>query len=182
MKKNSIKTVVAVGIGAALFFVLGRFVNIPSGIPNTNISVQYAILGMLAAMYGPVAGALIGFIGHTLIDLSWGGAPWWSWVLASTAVGAFVGFMGKRIPLAEGTFGKKEIVTFAVINVIANVVAWLVIAPVLDIVIYAEPAAKVFAQGAMAAVANSVTAVILGALLCAAYSKTIAGKGSLDAE
>ena len=30
MKNNSIKTVVAVGIGAALFFVLGRFVAIPS--------------------------------------------------------------------------------------------------------------------------------------------------------
>lgn len=182
MKNNSIKNVVAVGIGAALFFVLGRFVQIPSGIPNTNISVQYAILGMLATMYGPVAGALIGFIGHTLIDLSWGGAPWWSWVLASTAVGAFVGFLGKRIPLSEGTFGKKEIVTFAIINVVANVIAWLVIAPVLDIVIYAEPAAKVFAQGGMAAVANSVTAVIIGVLLCVAYSKTIAGKGSLDKE
>ena len=50
MKKNSIKTVVAVGIGAALFFVLGRFVAIPSGIPNTNICVQYAVLGMLATM------------------------------------------------------------------------------------------------------------------------------------
>lgn len=182
MKKNSIKTVVAVGIGAALFFVLGRFVNIPSGIPNTNISVQYAILGMLATMYGPVAGALIGFIGHTLIDLSWGGAPWWSWVLASTAVGAAVGFMGRKLPISEGVFGKKEIIAFAVINVIANVVAWLVIAPVLDIAIYAEPAAKVFAQGAMAAVANSITAVVIGALLCAAYSKTIAGKGTLDAE
>ena len=86
MKKNSIKSVVAVGIGAALFFVLGRFVAIPSGIPNTNISVQYAVLGMLATMYGPVAGALIGFIGHTLIDLSWGGSPWWSWVIASTCL------------------------------------------------------------------------------------------------
>lgn len=38
--KNSVKTVVAVAIGAALFFVLGRFVAIPSGIPNTNISLQ----------------------------------------------------------------------------------------------------------------------------------------------
>ena len=40
MKNNnsSIKTVVAVGIGAALFFVLGRFVAIPSPVPNTNIS------------------------------------------------------------------------------------------------------------------------------------------------
>lgn len=46
----------------------------PSGIPNTNISLQYAVLGLLAAMYGPVAGGLIGFIGHTLIDLSWGGS------------------------------------------------------------------------------------------------------------
>lgn len=37
---NSIKTVVAIGIGAALFFVLGRFVAIPSPVPNTNISLQ----------------------------------------------------------------------------------------------------------------------------------------------
>ena len=54
MKNTSIKTVVAIGIGAALFFVLGRFVAIPSGVPNTNISLQYAVLGLLAAMYGPL--------------------------------------------------------------------------------------------------------------------------------
>ena len=56
---NSIKTFVAIGIGAALFFVLGRFVAIPSPVPNTNISLQYAVLALLAAMYGPVAGGLI---------------------------------------------------------------------------------------------------------------------------
>ena len=41
MKNNnsSIKTVVAVGIGAALFFVLGRFVAIPSPVPPTPTSV-----------------------------------------------------------------------------------------------------------------------------------------------
>ena len=61
MKNNnsSIKPVVAVGIGAALFFVLGRFVAIPSPVPNTNISLQYAVLALLAAMYGPVAGGLL---------------------------------------------------------------------------------------------------------------------------
>ena len=73
MKKMSIKTVVAVGIGAALFFVLARFVSIPSGIPNTSICLQYAVLALFAILYGPVAGGLIGFIGHTLGDLSWGG-------------------------------------------------------------------------------------------------------------
>ena len=181
-KNSSVKTVVAVGIGAALFFVLGRFVAIPSGIPNTNISVQYAVLALLAAMYGPVAGGLIGFIGHTLIDLSWGGSPWWSWIIASAFVGVFVGLFAKKLALSEGDFGKSKMVTFAVANVVANVIAWALVAPALDIAIYSEPVEKVFAQGAMAAVANSLTAVIIGLLLVVAYTKTIAKTGSLDKE
>ena len=182
MKNSTIKTVVAVGIGAALFFVLGRFVAIPRGIPNTNISLQYAILGMLAAMYGPVAGGLIGLIGHTLIDLSWGGSPWWSWVIASALVGVIVGLAAKKLALNEGDFGKKKVALFAGFNVLANVIAWIVVAPSLDVLIYAEPIEKVYAQGVFAAIANSLTAVIVGALLVAAYCKTIAKKGSLDKE
>ena len=168
---NSIKTVVAVGIGAALFFVLGRFVAIPSPVPNTNISLQYAVLALLAVMYGPVAGGLIGFIGHTLIDLSWGGTPWWSWVITSAFVGVIVGL-----------FGKGKVTLFAIANIVAHVIGWIVVAPVLDILIYAEPANKVFAQGAFAAISNTITAVIVGGLLVLAYTKTIAKKGSLDQE
>lgn len=179
MKKMSIKTVVAIGIGAALFFVLGRFVAIPSGIPNTNISLQYAVLALFAVLYGPVAGGLIGFIGHTLIDLSWGGSPWWSWVIASAVAGVVLGLISEKIKLWDGNFGKKEILTFSIDALLAHAVAWVVIAPVLDILIYAEPANKVFAQGGMAFVANFLTTVIVGGLLMAAYSKTIAKKGSL---
>ena len=58
-------------------------------------------------------------------------------------------------------FGKKEIVTFIIANIVANVLAWLVVAPVLDILIYAEPANKVFAQGATAAAINSIAAVVV---------------------
>ena len=132
MKNNnsSIKTVVAVGIGAALFFVLGRFVAIPSPVPNTNISLQYAVLALLAAMYGPVAGGLIGFIGHTLIDLSWGGSPWWSWVIASAFVGVVVGLFSKKLNLQEGEFGKKQAAFFALANIVAHLLAWVLVAPV----------------------------------------------------
>ena len=179
MQKMSIKTVVAIGIGSALFFVLGRFVAIPSGIPNTNISLQYAILALFAVLYGPVAGGLIGFIGHTLIDLSWGGSPWWSWVIASAVVGVIIGLVSKRITLSDGTFAKKEIVAYVVTTLIAMVLCWIGVAPVLDILIYAEPANKVFAQGAMACVANFLTTAIVGGLLMLAYTKTIAKSGSL---
>jgi energy-coupling factor transport system substrate-specific component len=176
MKNNnsSIKTVVAVGIGAALFFVLGRFVAIPSPVPNTNISLQYAVLALLAAMYGPVAGGLIG--------LSWGGSPWWSWVIASAFVGVVVGLFSKKLNLQEGEFSKKQAALFALANIVAHLLAWILVAPVLDIAIYAEPVKKVFAQGAFAAVSNSITAVVVGGLLVLAYTRTIAKKGSLDQE
>ena len=64
MKKFSVKSIVAIGIGAALFFVLGRFVAIPSPVPNVNICVQYGLLAFMSLVYGPVAGALMGLIGQ----------------------------------------------------------------------------------------------------------------------
>ena len=179
---NGIKNVVAIGIGAALFFVLGRFVAIPSPVPNTNISLQYAVLALLAAMYGSVAGGLIGFIGHTLVDLSWGGSPWWSWVITSAFVGMVIGVFAKKLNVQEGEFGKGKVTIFVIANVAAHVIGWVVVAPVLDILIYAEPANKVFAQGAFAAVSNTITGAVVGGLLILAYTKTIAKKGSLDQE
>ena len=50
MKNNSIKTVVATGIGAALFIIVGTLINIPTPIPNTNIQLQYAVIALFAVI------------------------------------------------------------------------------------------------------------------------------------
>ena len=71
---------------------------------------------------------------------------------------------------------------FTVAHIAVHLLAWVVVAPVLDILIYAEPVKKVFAQGAFAAVSNIITAVVVGGLLVLAYTRTIAKKGSLDQE
>jgi len=76
MRKFTVKTIVAIAIGAALFFVLGRFVAIPSPVPNTNVSIQYGLLAFIAAVFGPLAGALAGLIGHFFIDFSFGWGVW----------------------------------------------------------------------------------------------------------
>ena len=89
--KLSIKTIVAIGIGAAVFMILGRFGSIPTGIPNTNIETCYAFLALMAILYGPFAGVAIGFIGHALKDLVFSGLPWFSWVIASAIVGLIIG-------------------------------------------------------------------------------------------
>ena len=182
MKKSPIVTVVAIGIGAALFFVLARFVAIPSPVPNTNISIQYGLLAFMAALFGPVAGLLIGLIGHALADFSFGWGIWWSWVIASAAFGGLMGFAARKTRLADGEFSRKDLVGFLIAVVIGHAAAWFVVAPVLDIVIYAEPAAKVFVQGLTAGLINIVTTAIVGTLLCAAYAAARPKKGSLKEE
>ncbi len=82
----------------------------------------------------------------------------------------------------EGEFGGKDLLRFNIYQILANVIAWGVVAPVLDIVIYAEPVAKVFTQGIVAGAWNMVSAGVIGSLLLFAYSKTRSKKGSLQKE
>jgi len=182
MKKSPVIMVVAIGVGAALFFVLGRFVAIPSPVPNTNISLQYGLLGFMAGLFGPVAGLLIAFIGHALIDFSYGWGIWWSWVIASGVAGFIMGLAAKKLKLDDEPFNGGKVALFNIHQVAANLIAWGVIAPVLDIIIYAEPVSKVFTQGIVAGLVNILTAGVVGSLLCFAYTKARPQAGSLKKE
>lgn len=175
----SIKTVVATGIGAAVFIILGRFAAIPSGIPNTDIQTAYAFLALMAIIYGPTVGGCIGLIGHLLRDVICYGTPWLSWVFASAFVGIIIGLAWNKVNVEEGTFGIGKIAMFNLYQIIANVIAWVIVAPVLDIVMYAEPANKVFTQGVVASLSNIVTVGVIGTILIGAYAKTRTQKGSL---
>jgi len=180
-KVISVKTVVAIGIGSALMFVLMRFVAVPSGIPNTNLNLGIAILSIFAAIFGPIAGFLIGFIGHTLTDLTWGGV-WWTWVIADALYGLAVGFFWKSYKIEEKGFGIKQAIIFNGVQIVANLLAWVVVAPTLDILIYQEPSDKVYLQGLVAGGLNVAVVLILGTLLAFGYSKTGSKERSLKAE
>lgn len=185
MKKRqllSIRTIVAIGIGSAVFLVLGRFAAIPTGIPNTEIQTAYAFLALMAILYGPIAGASIGFIGHTLKDITAYGSPWFSWIIASSVVGLIISLAAKSLHLENGYFGRKQLIIFNIYQIIANLLAWAVVAPTLDIWIYAEPIDKLYVQGAVSGISNMVTVGVLGSLLLASYAKTKIKTGSLRLE
>lgn len=181
-QKLSIKTVVAIGIGSAIFVVLSRFASIPIGIPNTNLETSYAVLSLIALLYGPIAGLATGLIGHFLKDILIWGSPWFSWIIASGMIGLVIGLLAKRINVEDGTFAKKELITFNIAQIVANIVGWFIVAPTLDVWIYAEPADKVYLQGLVAGSLNMITIGVLGSLLVATYAKTRTKKGSLQAE
>ena len=177
--KFTIKHIVATAIGSAIFFVCARFLSIPV-FANTYLSLQYAVLGFFAAVFGPLCGMLIGLIGHSLTDLAFGWGIWWSWVIASTVVGLLSGFVIKQGKVEEGMFAKSDIARFILGSLIVHGVSWGLVAPVLDILIYAEPADKVFVQGIIAGAGNFAFTAIIGTALLAGYARTRIKSGSLE--
>ena len=180
--KFGIKAVVAAGIGTALFVALTE-IQIPLGfIPNTALQPRAALLAFLAAVFGPIVGGIVGLAGHALGDAFFYGSVWWSWVIPDAVFGIAMGLFSSKFAITEGGFDGSKVVMFNVVQAIGNAVAWIVVAPVLDIVIYAEPANKVFAQGFFAFLGNFVITLILGTLLAVGYSKIGAKSGSLKKE
>ncbi|MCL2372018.1 MAG: ECF-type riboflavin transporter substrate-binding protein [Defluviitaleaceae bacterium] len=176
----SVKTIVAIGIGTALFFLLARFASIPV-FANTTLTFQYALLAFFAVLFGPIAGLIIGLAGHILTDLHFGWGLWWSWIIVSGVVGFAFGVMMKGVNVDEGEFEKKSsIIRFIVCSAIIHVISWGVIAPVLDILIYSQPANRVFTQGLIASIGNIITTAVVGTILLFAYSKAKPKTGSLS--
>src|SRR5574344_892062 len=160
MKKFGIKEVVAAGIGTALFVALTN-VQIPVGfIPNTAFQPRAALLAFFAAVFGPIVGGIMGLLGHALGDAMFYGSVWWSWVIPDGLFGLAVGLFAKKFDIKAGGFGKKQCILFNIVQILANAVAWIILAPVLDITVMAEPANKVFSQGAVAFVCNLVIIAI----------------------
>src|SRR5690554_6399472 len=86
---DPVRFVVIVAIGAALY-ELGGMIGVPI-FANTTLKPAMAILGLFAALYGPVVGFLVGFLGHWITDLFMGWGVWFTWVLGSGLVGIMIG-------------------------------------------------------------------------------------------
>lgn len=106
------------------------------------------------------------------------GSPSFNWIIASAVVGLIIGFSVNALRLHDGYFGKKQLVLFNVFQIIANGIAWGIVAPTLDILIYAEPSNKVYIQGVVSGLSNTITIGILGSILLASYAKTRIKTGS----
>ena len=93
-----------------------------------------------------------------------------------------MGFLTSNYTLEDGIFSKHDAIGFNIGQAVSHLLAWVVIAPVLDIVMYAEPANKVFIQGLMSSLINILATGVVGTLLLFAYAAAKPKKGSLRRE
>jgi len=173
MLKKALRATAAITIGTALFFVLARYVSIPV-YASARVNFQYAILAVFAVVLGPVAGLIIGLVGHMLKELSYGWGYWWSWIIASGVAGFLFGFVtkGVRAAIKEGRpLTRGMVIRFVVGTTFVHLLAWGLVAPVLDVVFDLEYSSRVFSQGLFAFAGNAVTTAVVGVLLLFGYSK-----------
>ena len=65
----------------------------------------------------------------------------------------------------------KDIIIFNIYQVVGNLLAWCLIAPGLDILIYGENALYAFEQGVWATLPNIVSVGVIGSVLLGVYSR-----------
>lgn len=73
-------------------------------------------------------------------------------------------------------FTAKDALVFNLFQISSNAIAWMIVAPFLDVIIYSESPNRVFSQRAAAALCNMVSAGIIGTLLLFLYSKICSGR------
>ncbi|ALC83653.1 MULTISPECIES: ECF-type riboflavin transporter substrate-binding protein [Bacillus] len=153
MGQFTTRTVVAIGIGAALYGILGLWGF--SIAPNTYIKPAIALLVIFGALFGPVTGLLVGLIGHTLTDAIAGFGIWWGWVISSGITGLFSGFIiyKKSFSIKEGKFTKPHF-GLLIATSVTGILLGLIFAGLFDIFIMGEPADKIFIQVGGAILAN----------------------------
>lgn len=181
MNGLNVKKVTALGIGIALF-VVSSYLFIPTFVPNVTLQPRVAILALFAVLFGPIVGGLVGLVGHAIADALQYGGVWWSWVIASAALGYFIGLISLKYNFEDVKFSFKHIVIFNVVQVIANILAWIALAPTLDILIYKEPVEKVYVQGVTASLINIVTVGIITTVLLIVFSSRSSAGNDLKKE
>lgn len=165
-----VKMVVVIAIGAALYGV-GGLLSVPV-FANTTIKPAMAILALVAGMYGPIVGFLVGFLGHWLTDMFAGWGVWPTWMLGSGIVGIVIGLfpMLTKHALDKGIFTTKQIGLYIALAFLGNFFGYLISA-LLDFLLFAEPLDKVITQQLIIAITNTVVIGLLGTLLMMLVAK-----------
>lgn len=157
----STKSVVAIGIGAALYSVLSAIM-IPVG-PNTSFRIAVSLLTIFGAIFGPVVGFFVGFVGHALNDMIMWGSVWFSWVFLSAMIGFFAGFitMDSSFDLEAGYVVKNHIFKMYIYAILGMFFAGLA-AYIGDVYFYGEPSKKVLIQIVLATFTNFIVTTTIG--------------------
>ncbi len=158
--------IVAAFFGAAVFFLLHYFVCIDSTVIGTTIHSAYGFGAAFSAIFGPIVGGVLAFVGSAVSDaIRYGGDVAWSWVIAS-AISCFgAGLCMRRINVRIGWCEREDLIIFNFYQILSCILGWFIVAPLWDIFINYDSPGYAFSQGIKMGAFNMITTGVIGSAL-----------------
>jgi energy-coupling factor transport system substrate-specific component len=160
--KWNTKTIVVMGIGAALFGVLMNFGGIPV-FSNTRLTTAMLVPVIVGSMFGPIPAFLTCAIGNTIADLIGGWGFWFDWSIGNGVLGFFIGLLplyGARI--SDGIFTIKQAIVYTIICILGNAFAFGVVTPLLTLAFYGGELNITFMQSLFGGISNVLVLTVIG--------------------
>ncbi|AEC02600.1 ECF-type riboflavin transporter substrate-binding protein [Parasphaerochaeta coccoides] len=169
------QTIVAIGIGAALFGVLMNYGGIPI-FTNTRLTTAQLVPVFVGALFGPLPAFVASTVGNIIADLIGGWGYWFDWSIGNGVLAFFVGLLPVYgADIKNGIFTATQAIIYAVIALVGNAIAFGVVTPVLTVLFYGGELNITFAQSLFGGLANVLVLVVLGIpilfLLASRYAK-----------
>lgn len=162
MKKNILKKLGLVLLSICLFIFLGRYNTLYISL-NVSAEPIYAFLSVIAAIVGPIFALIAGFTGYAVHDIMLGGSVFSSGAIVSAIYSVILGFIFYRYK--DFINIRKTVIRFNIGQVIGNVLSWMIVAPILDVLVYKEDVSIVLKQGVINGITNIIMVAITGTVL-----------------
>jgi energy-coupling factor transport system substrate-specific component len=159
--------------GAVVFTLMSYFIMLPTPVQGTFFFPSYAVLGVFAALFGPVSGALISLSGMTVVSLLRGvffESFTLPYTIAAALCGFIYGFARRYNRVDEGRFNDRDLIAYNVFQIGGNLAAWALTAPALQIILSGAPAREAFLSGLTASFVDILSAEFIGTPLLFVYS------------
>ncbi|MHC1692039.1 MAG: ECF-type riboflavin transporter substrate-binding protein [Sphaerochaetaceae bacterium] len=180
--KWNTKTIVVMGIGAALFGVLMNYGSIPV-FSNTKLTTAMLVPVIVGSMFGPIPAFITCTIGNTIADLIGGWGFWFDWSIGNGVLGFLVGLLplyGAKID--EGIFTARQAVVYAIICILGNALAFGVVTPLLTVAFYGGELNITFMQALTGGLSNILILTVIGIPLLFLLAKRNARNTNLKKE
>lgn len=161
------KDICNLGIGIALYVVLGFSVKFPLGVGHLQTDLGYIAFGLYCTLYGPWA-AVVGGAGCVLESLVFNGWFPIGWLLGQLFIGVLCGFCFKSIQNSDLSKG-MQLLWMSIIAVVAVFIGVGVIKTAIECILYSIPLSVKFTKNLIAFVCDAIPMVV-GVLISSRFT------------
>ena len=158
MNKN-IKSICVTAMGIALYVALSMTAKIPI-VGHISLDLGYIVLAVYCYIYGPIAGAIVGAAGCTLVSLLASGWFPLGWLLGNLYIGYFTGRFYIPDLVADDFSHRKTLEHNLILTVVAVFVGIFCIKSVVEHLMYGIPYAVKLPKNAVAFLIDAIVMCI----------------------